>query len=109
LIYDEFRLEVVREHDLVRLCPAGELDMATVARVEDELRALVAAGVGAVVLDLRGLTFMDSTGLSLVLRWTYAAQQDGFDFSLIAGGRPVHRVFELAGMADRVHFRAPEG
>jgi anti-sigma B factor antagonist len=105
---DEFRLEVERDRDPARVRPIGELDLGTVDRVERALHALRDAGVGRVVLDLRGLTFMDSSGLSLTLRWSVAAAHDGFAFSLIPGAAPIQRVFELAGMAGRLHFHAPE-
>jgi anti-sigma B factor antagonist len=106
---DRFRVDVERGRESASVRPAGELDVATVDQVEDRLRGLRDAGVRSVVLDLRGLTFMDSSGLSLALRWTFAAEQDGFDFSLIPGPRQIQRVFELAGMAEHVHFRAPGG
>lgn len=105
----EFRLDVEREGDTVRVRPVGELDLATVGRVENELRALRDAGVRGVIVDLGGLTFMDSTGLSLMLRWTAAAERDGFAFSLIPGAAPIQRVFELAGIAGHLHFRGSDG
>jgi anti-sigma B factor antagonist len=106
---DEFRLDVEPEPEPARVRPSGELDLATVDRVERALRELRDAGVRDVVLDLRGLTFMDSTGLSLTLRWTVAAEQDGLSFSLIPGAAPIQRVFELAGIAGRLPFRPPAG
>jgi anti-sigma B factor antagonist len=105
---DDFRLDVERDLETVRVRPIGELDLATVDRLERALHELRGAGASGVVLDLRGLTFMDSTGLSLTLRWTVAAAQDGFAFSLIPGAPAIQRVFELAGMAGRLRFRAPD-
>ena len=89
------------------VAPRGELDMATVGAVEHELRRQVAAGTRAVVLDLRGLSFMDSSGLHLVARWTAEASRDGFEFQIEPGSSVVQRVFELAGMTD-LPFRPQE-
>ena len=50
------------------------------------------------MLDLRGLTFMDSTGLRLVIRWHTAARDDGFRFAVVPGTEVVQRVFRLTGM-----------
>jgi anti-anti-sigma factor len=81
------------------------MDMATVGAVEQELRRVRAEGYERVVLDLSGITFMDSTGLHLTARWTNEASSDGFVFELERGPATVQRVFELAGMVDWLQFR----
>jgi anti-sigma B factor antagonist len=93
-----FSCEVVRNggHDWVR--PAGDLDLDTVHRVEAALGRLREEGSGNLVLDLRGLTFMDSTGLRLVIRWHTAAQDEGFGFAIVPGPEVVQRVLRLTGM-----------
>jgi anti-anti-sigma factor len=58
------------------------------------------------VLDLRGVAFMDSTGLRLVMRQEAAARADGRTFALIPGPRAVQRIFEVAQMLDRLPFLA---
>jgi anti-anti-sigma factor len=79
--------------------------MATVGAVEQELQQLRKAGFGKLVLDLGGLSFMDSTGLHLVRRWIEASERGGFEFELEPGPPAVQRVFELAEMTDVVPFR----
>jgi anti-anti-sigma factor len=81
------------------------MDMATVGAVEQELRRVRGEGYRRVVLDLSGVTFMDSTGLHLTARWTNEASSDGFVFELERGPATVQRVFELAGMVDWLPFR----
>jgi anti-sigma B factor antagonist len=100
-----FTCEVTPDRDRVVVEPRGELDMATVGAVEQELRRLREAGFHDILLDLRGLTFMDSSGLHLVMRWTTAASQDGFVFELEPGPPVVQRVFELAALTDDLPFR----
>ena len=65
---DPFRCELVSENGraLVRL--AGELDMSTVPILEERLRQALAGGGRQLVVDLRGLDFMNSTGLTLLVR-----------------------------------------
>jgi anti-sigma B factor antagonist len=106
---DEFRIDVEHEPGHVRVRPVGELDLATVAGLEQELERVRASGATSVVLDLRSLTFMDSTGLSMTLRWALEASRDGFDFSLVRGEGAVRRLFELTGMDRRLSFRDAEG
>lgn len=102
---EPFTCRVTTESDHVVVAPRGELDMATVGVIERELHELREGGVKHLVLDLGGLTFMDSTGLNLVSRWTAEASNDGFRFELEPGPPLIQRVFELAGMIDALPFR----
>jgi anti-anti-sigma factor len=104
---EPFSCNVTPERDRVIVAPRGELDMATVGAVEQELRRLREAGFGSVVLDLGGLSFMDSSGLHLVIRWTAEASRDGFEFTLEPGPPAVQRIFDLAAVADALPWRSP--
>jgi anti-anti-sigma factor len=92
----------------VIVAPQGELDMATVGGLEQELVRARKNGAGTIVLDLRGLSFMDSSGLHLVSRWHSGAAKDGYVFEIVPGPRAVQRVFELAEMTHGLPFRQPE-
>ena len=105
---EPFTCEVRPEQDHVVIAPRGELDMATVGAVEQELRRQLDSGCRTLVLDLAGLSFMDSTGLHLVARWSAEASRDGFAFQLEPGPPAVQRVFELAGMTDELPLRKGE-
>jgi anti-anti-sigma factor len=101
---EPFRCEVRREDASVLLEVAGELDLATAAAVEEHLEAASGDGTRAVVVDLRGVTFMDSSGLRMLLKADVAARRDGWRLSLVPGPEPVMRVFELTGVAGRFTF-----
>ena len=92
------------------VAPTGELDLSGAAILEDELERLAAEpGIGSIVLDLRGLEFMDSSGLRLVVMADMRAREAGRRFALVRGGDTVHRVFEITRMSDRLEFvDAPE-
>ena len=100
-----FSCEVIPERDHVVVRPRGELDMATIGELEQELRHLRRAGFRMLVLDLSGLTFMDSTGLHLVMRWANESARDGFTFEVEPGPPAVMRVFALAEMTHGLPFR----
>ena len=92
---EPFRCEVTRDADLARLQVLGELDLQTVPRLEAEIAAVRAGGVKRVIIDLRGLEFMDSTGLRCLLECDAEARQDGFSLALVPGPPAVQRVFEV--------------
>ena len=88
------------------LRPAGELDIATAARLE---RALVddRRPGDRVELDLADLEFIDSTGLRAIVRGAEAARRDGWELRLRPGPPAVQRVFEIAGVLGALPFDAP--
>ena len=99
-----FRCEVEAERGRVRVTPHGELDLATAPELDRRLRELRESGFDHVVLDLRELVFIDSTGLRLVMREDAAAQTDGRTFALIAGPPAVQRIFQVACVGEQLTF-----
>jgi anti-anti-sigma factor len=100
------KIELWTERDATCVAPAGEIDLSTVAVVDDQLQRLVDSGARNLVLDLRGVSFMDSSVLRLILQWNESADAQGFAFAVIQGPPPIARVFELCGVADRLRLRA---
>ncbi len=82
----------------------GELDLGSAPDVERELATLERKGPPVVVLDLRELTFIDSTGLRSVLSADARARRDGRRLVVIPGPPPVHRVFRIALLDQRLEF-----
>ena len=91
----------------VRVVPSGELDLANANSLQAQLDELHAAGFEHVVLDLRELTFMDSSGVRLILREDRLARSAGRRFALIAGSRPIQRVLTICGLATQLEFEDP--
>ena len=100
----EFRVEVAREGDSVRVCPIGELDLATIETLREHVDEAVAAGAGRVILALRRTTFLDSTGLHLTVETAARVAGTGATFAIIPGSPVVQRTFEAAGLTARLPF-----
>jgi anti-anti-sigma factor len=103
----EFAVEEGREAGgLLTLRPAGELDIATAARLERALLSGREPG-DRVLLDLTALEFIDSTGLRAIVRGAEAARRDGWELRLRPGPPAVQRVFDIAGVLAALPFDAP--
>ena len=97
-----FRLEV-REHGrAIVLAAGGELDLVSATALERELERVSESGADFVIVDLRELEFLDSSGLSVLVRANQRAQDAGRSFALVAGAPQVQRLLNLTGVADRL-------
>jgi anti-anti-sigma factor len=106
----EFRVDVARERDAVRVSPVGELDMATIRYLREALYEAMAAGAARVILDLRETTFLDSSALHLAVDAHERAVRDTTGFAIIPGPPLVQRAFDIAGLSDRLPFvEVPRG
>src|SRR4051794_37722952 len=99
-----FRCKIDQRDGATYVRPQGELDMRTVPELDDSLARARDGDGRCMVLDLRGLSFMDSTGISLVTRWNLEARRDGFDFTLVQGDERVRRLFEITGLTEYFTF-----
>ena len=87
----EFRCEVQPARRCAYVQPVGELDMITVPQVDAMVSQLHGDGFDDLVVDLRGVTFMDCSGVHLVLRWLSACPS----LRIVPGGAHVQRLFAL--------------
>lgn len=83
---------------------AGELDLSGVGRVSEAFAVALDSGAQAIVLDLREVEFLDSTGVHTILKAERSASEAGRDFVVVRGPRQVQRIFEISGIADRLAF-----
>ena len=102
-----FRCPVEPRRDAVYVRPIGEMDVLTTPLVDEKLTELADAGFERVVLDLRRLDFLDSSGLHLILSWHDKARQERFEFGLVRGQDSVHRLFELTATDQLLNFVGP--
>jgi anti-sigma B factor antagonist len=82
------------------LALAGELDIAEVPRLEHALDGAIADSVGAFVVDLSELEFLDSSGIRLLLRARALLGRDDRSLVLVCPHGPVRKAIELTGVSD---------
>ncbi len=99
-------MHVRQDGEAVLISVSGELDLASAPALEAELGRLPAAGVRLVVVDLRRLEFMDSTGLSIIVRAHQRLGQDGCELGLVTGPPQVQRLLDLTGVGQRLRLVA---
>jgi anti-sigma B factor antagonist len=99
---NEFRVVVSHHAAGTVVVPVGELDLDTA----QELEAVLARQSGPVVVDLRKLSFIDLTGLRLLLEADARSRQDGMNLRFIPG-RIVRRLLEVAELPDRLAYVDP--
>jgi anti-anti-sigma factor len=109
-VQSEFRVEVRKdESGATVIAISGELDLASSPALEEELARAFQSGAKLVIVDLRDLDFMDSTGLSVIVKSHQAAAQQQSELCLVKGPPQVQRLLTLTGVAERVTvLDAPE-
>jgi anti-sigma B factor antagonist len=100
----DFSAAVERNGDSIRVALRGELDLRTVEQADDALSHADVQSSGRLVLDLSGVTFIDSTGLRFVLRLDRRARESGPSLELVPGPPEVQRVFALTRLEERLPF-----
>jgi anti-sigma B factor antagonist len=77
------------------------MDLHTAPKFQGAIeRAAESEDVGAVVVDLNDVAFMDSTALSSLMRSKDALDQQGVSLRLAAPSRAVERIFSVTGFQD---------
>lgn len=99
-----FEIESVREQDRARLTLSGELDIATVPRLEAAVNETLTAEVRTLTLDLGGLCFVDSSGLRLLIVLDRRATDEGWALRLSRPAEHVMEVFRVSGVDENLPF-----
>ena len=99
----QFRIDVRRADGALIVSPHGEIDLATV----DDVRRVIERehdGSATLLVDLRGVEFLDTSGLRLVVEQNNRARDGGYTMQIVRGPAPVQRVFEIAGLEPKLPF-----
>ena len=83
--------------------PSGEIDLATAPELEACLDALFESGTRRIIIDLRDVTFIDSTGLRALLRARGRLEVTRGILVVVCENASIRRVFDVAGLVDLLH------
>ena len=97
-----FRLEVQSQGKATVIAVRGELDLASSPALQEELDRVSASDAEMLIIDLRELDFMDSTGLSVLVRAHQRAEEQGRQLAVVKGPQQVQRLLSLTGVSDRM-------
>src|SRR5688572_8588448 len=94
----ELGLEVTERGSWAVLAVAGEVDVATVPRLREQLHSLVAQGQHHIVVDLEAVDFLDSTGLGVLVGALKRVRTNGGELALVCTQSRIRKVFEVTGL-----------
>jgi anti-sigma B factor antagonist len=97
-------IDDAREGDSGRLTLSGELDIATVPRLEEAVTSMLAAQVKQLTIDLRPLSFLDSSGLRQFIVLRDRALAEGWTLSLVRPLGPALSIFQITRAEENLPF-----
>jgi anti-sigma B factor antagonist len=105
----EFMVEVDRGPSGVTLRIVGDIDIATINQLEQARDGVLSDDPASVVIDLRRVGFLDSSGLKFLLQTTELAQAFGAELHIIRPPENVMKVFTLTGADQRLPLVDSDG
>jgi anti-anti-sigma factor len=99
-----FEIDSHVKADSARLTLSGELDIATVPRLEEAVASVLAQGARRVVIDLSPLAFVDSSGLRMLIAFHDRAAAEGWSLALVRPAEPSLSVFQITGAEENLPF-----
>ena len=101
-MHNHFRVELSTEDRAAVLAISGELDLSSTPELESHLEQAFQSSAKTVIVDLRELEFIDSTGLSVLVKADAQAKEAGCGFGIVNGGAQVRRLLSLTGVTERL-------
>ena len=96
----QYEVEVVTNGSASIVRVSGEFDMSAAQDVRDQLSSVLPGDAVALVLDLRETTFIDSSGLGVIVQLCNQSREDGIDFSVLPADGPVRELLDLTGLTN---------
>jgi len=101
-----FEVELEARGDELWVVPRGDLDLATTPEMRESLGLALRSDASSVVVDLRGLELLDSTGLKALVE--AHASPEGHRVSFVPGNDLVAQVLQVSHLDDELRFRAAD-
>lgn len=97
-----FRVELKPDRERVTVRVLGEVDLATAGEMEGPLLELLDSGFETVVVDLREVSFLDSSGIGVLSSSHQYAQDRGARLAIVVGTSRSREVLELSGAIEQL-------
>jgi anti-sigma B factor antagonist len=94
----EFRIEERVDHGLPVIAITGEIDVATAPQLRESLHGVIAQGHATVVLDLLGVTFLDSTALGVLVGGLKRCRELDGELHIVVTDARIRKIFEITGL-----------
>ena len=104
-----FDLQVKTAEDQTTVTVSGELDAYTAPQLRKVLDEILDGSVGTLVVDLAATSFIDSTGLGVLVGAARKARSQDGELILDAPARSVHRVLQITGLTLSIPVRNAPG
>jgi len=99
---EQLQIDLRHESDRVVVELAGELDMANAPLLQGSIDGPELSAAKTIVLDLQGLTFLDSTGLRIILAAREQCWRRGQEFAITPGSQQVQRLLSVTGVGEHL-------
>jgi anti-sigma B factor antagonist len=98
----EFNVSVTSDAGSHSVALSGELDIATANQLTEQLEGVQPVSGDRLVIDLSAVSFMDSTGLRVLIAANRNATAGGYSLVIVTGESPAKRVLELTRMDEHM-------
>jgi anti-anti-sigma factor len=100
----DLRIGIEERDDEIHVAVAGDLDLLGEERLEAELDRVWARRPAKVVIDLRGLMFLDARGVAAIWHASERAAANGAALRIVKAAEPVQRIFRLLDLEGQLEF-----
>jgi anti-sigma B factor antagonist len=99
-VEQEFQIEERSSGSTPVIAVTGEIDVATAPQLREYLHRVVAAGNATVIVDLLGVTFLDSTALGVLVGALKRCREQGGDLHIVVADPRIVKIFEITGLTN---------
>jgi anti-sigma B factor antagonist len=96
----EFHIEERPDGDVPVIAVSGEIDVATAPQLRETLQGVISRGKTTIVLDLLGVTFLDSTALGVLVGALKRCRDAGGDLQVVVAESRILKIFEITGLTS---------
>jgi anti-sigma B factor antagonist len=94
----DLKVETRHEGDVAVVAATGEVDVFTAPGLDAEITALLEQGSSQLVVDLSGVSFLDSTGLGVLVKGLKTARDSGGSVRLVVTSDRIRKIFDITGL-----------